>query len=399
MLSVEEALALVEEHATPLAPRHVPLDEVLGLVLAEDIKSDINSPPHDKAMMDGYAVRSADREPERRIVEEIAAGAVPQCTVTPGGASRIMTGAPLPDGADAVVPVELTELINDTTVRLQQVDPSRGQNVMLLGTSMRIGDVVLRQGAVVRPIEIAILAETGHDSVLVSPRPRLAILPTGNELVDVDEKPASGQIRNSNGPMLFAAGVRAQADSTELSFARDTREELSCQIERGLTADIFILSGGVSAGKFDLVPQVLAEMGVEQVFHKIALRPGKPLWFGVKKDDERTVLVFGLPGNPVSSLVCFELFVRPAIAALAGRGFSQLTAVQARLKQAYDHAGGRAACLPALLSGTGTELTVEVLHWHGSADLATLAGANALVRLPAEKRLFEPEATLEVLPI
>ena len=156
------------------------------------------------------------------------------------------------------------------------------------------------------------------------PRPRLAILPTGNELVAVGENPAAGQIRNSNGPMLVAAGTRAGADAIELGVARDTRDELTQRIQQGLAADVFVLSGGVSAGKFDLVPQVLAELGVEQVFHKIALRPGKPLWFGVKKDGERSVLVFGLPGNPVSSLVCFELFVRPAIAALAGRGFAQL---------------------------------------------------------------------------
>jgi len=399
MLTVEEALELVAKHAAPLAARHVPLEEAIGLILAEDIASDINSPPHDKAMMDGYAVRSVDREPERRIVEEIAAGAVPRYPLTPGAASRIMTGAPLPEGADAVVPVEQTELVDDATVRLQQVDPARGQNVMLLGTVMRVGDIVLRRGAVVRPIEIAILAETGHDTVLVTPRPRLAILPTGNELVDVGKKPASGQIRNSNGPMLFAAGVRAEADSTELSFARDTREELTCQITAGLTADVFILSGGVSAGKFDLVPQVLAELGVEQVFHKIALRPGKPLWFGIKKDGDRNVLVFGLPGNPVSSLVCFELFVRPAIAALAGRGFSQLSAIRARLNHAYDHAGGRAACLPARLSKSGAEVAVEILPWHGSADLATLAQSNGLVRLSAEPGRFEPGAELDVLPI
>ena len=222
------------------------------------------------------------------------------------------------------------------------------------------------------------------------PRPRLAVLPTGNELVAVGEKPATGQIRNSNGPMLVAAGTRAEADAVELGIARDNRDELTRWIEQGLAADVLVLSGGVSAGKFDLVPQVLAELGVEQVFHKIALRPGKPLWFGIKRDGDRRVLVFGLPGNPVSSLVCFELFVRPAIAALAGRGFSQLSAVRAKLSHAYDHAGGRAACLPARLTECGSELAVEILPWHGSADLATLAQANGLARLPAEKQRFEP---------
>jgi molybdopterin molybdotransferase len=425
MLSVEEALDLIAKHCSPLPPRTVPLAEALGLKLAEDIASDINSPPHDKAMMDGYAVRSTDREPTRRVVEEIAAGAVPQHTVEPGTASRIMTGAPMPAGADAVVPVEQSEMLDATTVQLRQVDPAPGQNVLPLGASMHAGDVVIRSGAINRPIEIAILAETGHASALVTPRPRLAILPTGNELVAPNEKPGPGQVRNSNGPMLRAAAFRADAEAIELSVARDNHTDLTNQIQRGLTADILVLSGGVSAGKFDLVPQILAEQGVELVFHKIALRPGKPLWFGIRKmspikeggveattilseanapapripPPASSTLVFGLPGNPVSSLVCFELFVRPAIAALAGRGFVQLSSVKAKLVAPYDHAGGRAACLPAVLKREGAEFSFSVLPWQGSADLATLASANALVRFPAEKRPFNTGDFLDVLPI
>src|SRR4051812_32479689 len=201
MLSVEEALDLVAKHCSPLAPRNVPLADAPGLLLAADITSDINSPPHDKAMMDGYAVRSADREPERKVLEEIAAGAVPRIALTPRTASRIMTGAPIPEGADAVVPVEQSELLDNNVVRLQQVDPSPGQNVLPLGASMRAGDTVIRRAALIRPIEIAILAETGHASVPVIPRPRLAVLTTGNEIVAVGDKPGPGQIRNSNGPM------------------------------------------------------------------------------------------------------------------------------------------------------------------------------------------------------
>jgi molybdopterin molybdotransferase len=406
MLSVEEALDLVAHNCSPLTPRRVPLGEAAGLLLAEDIASDINSPPYDKAMMDGYAVRSADREPERRILEEIAAGAVPQLALTSGTVSRIMTGAPIPEGADAVIPVEQSELVGADKVRLRQVDPAPGQNVLPLGASMRAGDIVIRQAATIRPIEVAILAETGHDSVSVVPRPRLAILPTGNELVAVDQKPGPGQIRNSNGPMLVAAGARAHAETLELPVARDTHEDLTRRIRQGLEADVLVLSGGVSAGKFDLVPQILTELGVEQVFHKIALRPGKPLWFGVKAPTpgiphpaSSSTLVFGLPGNPVSSLVCFELFVRPAVAALAGHGFTQLTSVTAKISHAYDHAGGRAACLPARLSQNGSEHSVEILEWQGSADLATLAQANGLVRLPTESCELTLGSTLEVLPI
>ncbi len=291
-------------------------------------------------------------------------------------------------------------------VLLQQVDPSPGQNVLPLGASMRAGDVVIRRGASIRPIEIAILAETGHASVPVIPRPRLAILTTGNELVAVEQKPSAGQIRNSNGPMLVASGTRAGAAATEILTARDTHDDLTLAIAEGLKADVLALSGGVSAGKFDLVPQVLTELGVEQVFHKIALRPGKPLWFGIRNPAPRTLhpassptLVFGLPGNPVSSLVCFELFVRPALAALSGRGFTQLTSVTAAISHDYNHSGGRAACLPARLDQSSGGNRVTILPWQGSADLATLAKANGLVRLPAENRQLPAGTLLEVLPI
>ena len=408
MLSVEEALALVAQHARPLAPRRVALGEAAGLVLAEDVTSEVNSPPYDKSMMDGYAVRSGDSMPERNVLEEIGAGSVPRHAVTPGTAIRIMTGAPLPEGADAVVPIEQTEMVGGDTVRLDRIDVPAGQNIMPLGASVRAGDVVLRNGAVIRPIEIAILAEIGHGVVVARPRPRLAILPTGNELVAAGEKPGQGQIRNSNGPMLLAAASHCGAEALALGIARDDREQLARWIEHGLAADVLVLSGGVSAGDYDLVPDVLAELGVEKVFHKVALRPGKPLWFGVKEDGERRVLVFGLPGNPVSSFVCFELFVRPAIAALSGRGFPPPHTFAARLSHEFNHKGGRACCLPARLSpagGSDSQLSgeppadVAILPWHGSADLATLARANALARFGAAPMRLQAGALVNVIPI
>jgi molybdopterin molybdotransferase len=402
MIRVEEALQLVEEHARALAPRRVALGDAPGLVLAEDVTSDINSPPYDKALMDGYAVIASDRQSERQVLEEVAAGDVPRRPVTPGMATRIMTGAPLPEGADAVVPVEQTEMSDEVVVRLHDVEMQSGQNVMRMGTSLRAGDVVLRAGAVLRPIETAILAEIGHGIVTVWPRPRVAVLPTGNELVQVGERPARGQIRNSNGPMLVAAAQRAKADANELPIARDDRDALRALVDEGLEADVLLLSGGVSAGRFDLVPEVMAELGVEQVFHKIALRPGKPLWFGVRESGERRTLVFGLPGNPVSGFVCFELFVRPALAVLGGRGFEAARAVAARLAHDFAHKGGRAACLPAMVepaSTRGEMPIVAILRWHGSADMATLAKANGLVCLPVEAMLLEAGTSIDVLPI
>jgi molybdopterin molybdotransferase len=399
MLSIEEALKLVIEHARPLAPRRMPLSEAAGLLLAEDITSEVNSPPYDKALMDGYAVRSADREPERRVLEEIAAGDVPHFPLTPGTASRIMTGAPLPEGADAVVQVELTEMVDDATVGLQQVDIPYRKNVLPLGTSLRVGDSVLKSGAELRPIEVAVLAEVGRGMVTAIPRPKVAVLPTGNELVPVGDRPATGQIRNSNGPMLIAMATRAGTDAVELGIARDNRQELARLIKHGLSADILVLSGGVSAGKFDLVPQVLNELGVRQVFHKIALRPGKPLWFGVKVEQERRTLVFALPGNPVSSLVCFELFVRPAIEILSGRRFDKWSTFSAKLSSAFAFSGGRAACLPAWITGStcGEVPTVTILPWHGSADIFSLTKANGLAQFRGDARSLEAGALIDVI--
>jgi molybdopterin molybdotransferase len=417
MLTVEQALDLVRSHVKPLAPRRLPIGEASGLVLAEDITSEVNSPPYDKALMDGYAVRSTDREPERRILEEIPAGALPRIALTPGTVSRIMTGAPLPKGADAVVQLEQTEMRGEDHVRLTTPDVSLGTNTLRMGASLRIGDRVLRSGTLLRPIEIAVLAEIGRDVISVIPRPRVAVLPTGNELVPIGEKPGVGQIRNSNGPMLVAMAERAEAHATELGIAHDEPEELTKFVTKGLGADVLLLSGGVSAGKFDLVPDVLHKLGVQQVFHKIALRPGKPLWFGVKHDGKRDVLVFALPGNPVSSLVCFEVFVRPAIAALAGSGFTPTTAIPATLSHPYNHAGGRAAYLPARLSNenenqqpattpaesaesiTAAVLFVEILPWQGSADIATLTRANALAIFGTEKQRFDAGARVNVIPI
>jgi molybdopterin molybdotransferase len=404
MLSVDDALRLVEEHTRSLPPTRVLLSEAAGLVLAEDVTSDVDSPPHDKSMMDGYAVVSGDQASERQVIEEIAAGAVPTKTVHLGSASRIMTGAPIPSGADCVVPVEQTELLGDR-VRILSVDLSQGVNILRRGCSVAKGDVVVRRGATIRPVEIGILAEAGRAEVSVTRRPRMAILATGDELVQPHQIPEAGKIRNSNGPLLLAAANSAGAAAIDLGIARDNLEDLREHVRTGLLADVLVLSGGVSAGKFDLVPQVLAEFGVRQVFHKVALRPGKPLWFGVRDAGGQRTLVFGLPGNPVSSFVCFELFVRPAIAALGGNRFAGLRLIRARLTHAFRHPGGRAACLPASVAevtvAKSNEKTPEIsiLDWQGSADLAALANANALIRLPANSVEYDAGAILEAFLI
>ena len=393
MISVDQARGEVLAHAQTRAAVRVPLAESLGRVLAEEIRSDIDSPPHDKSLVDGYAVIASEidrADVELRVLEQVTAGENPSQPVVPGAATRIMTGAPLPQGANAVVMVEQTESLRDGEAVVIQTDrASDGQNIMLRGASMREGDIVLRAGQRVRPIEAGVLAEVGVTSVPTYPLPSVAILSTGNELVPADKHPAAGQIRNSNGPMLAALVQRAGGRPVDLGIGRDEASELAALVERGLGEDVLLLSGGVSAGVLDLVPQVLAELGVEQVFHKVQLKPGKPLWFGIKQGERHASLVFGLPGNPVSSLVCFELFVRPAIAALAGDRDADLECRRARLARAHSHRGGRPTYHPARLLDRQGDWQVEPLAWQGSADLRTLADADCLAYFPPGDREYQ----------
>lgn len=398
MISVKEALELIQQFATPRAACNTPATEALGCVLAADIHSDIDSPPHDKALMDGYAVVADDIKPgiELTILEEVTAGEVPTKTVTSGHATRIMTGAPVPDGATAVIMVELTELNGDATVRINSESAKSGQNIMPRGESIRAGDIVLQAGRTIRPIEMGVLAESGATQVSVFPQPSVAILSTGNELVAADIRPGPGQIRNSNGPMLEAFIQRAGNRAVSLGVGRDDRDELDRLVRRGLEEDVMVLSGGVSAGVLDLVPDVLAANGVEQVFHKVHLKPGKPVWFGVKKDQRGDRLVFGLPGNPVSSLVCFELFVRPALAGLAGNAFNSIERRTARLAKEHSRFSDRPTYFPARMFQSEGDLLVEPLAWKGSADLRTLADANCLALFPPSGSKFDEGATIEV---
>jgi molybdopterin molybdotransferase len=250
-----------------------------------------------------------------------------------------------------------------------------------------------------RAIEIGLLAEVGAAEVAVTPRPRVAILPTGDELVDVRQTPSAGQVRNSNGPLLAAAVAGAGGEAWPLGLAPDERKRLSELVAQGLEADVLLLSGGVSAGVLDLVPEVLAAAGVRRVFHRVRLRPGKPLWFGVCEHAVRRTLVFGLPGNPVSSLVGFELFVRPALEALSGCVAAKDDArnVSALLSQPYTHRGDRPTYQPAQLLHGPDGLRVTPLPWQGSADLRALVAADCLACFPAGDRAYEVGERMDVL--
>jgi molybdopterin molybdotransferase len=384
MITVDEAFALVGENLRPLPATELPLAEVLGLRLAEPIESDIDSPPFDKSMLDGFAVIASDTSSTRRIIEQVIAGGVPTQTVEPGTSTLVMTGAPIPTGADAVIKHEDTERLDESTVKLPAAPINAGAGVFRRSQSFHIGQEVLPANKQLRPVDIALLAEVGRAKVNVIARPRVAVLATGNELVEPGQPLAAGQIRNSNGPMLMAAVAENGATPISLGTARDDHAELRAAITRGLECDVLLVTGGVSAGVMDLVPSILDELGAEQVFHKVRMKPGKPLWFGVRDKDGRRTLVFGLPGNPVSTLVSFQLFVKPVLRALAGGEFSAAIPVRGQLTASIKHRGDRPTYYPCRLeAGTQGPETVEPLAWRGSADLAALTRANGLLLLPA----------------
>jgi molybdopterin molybdotransferase len=402
MIGVSEAQTLVFQHARPLPARTAPLTAAaLGLVLAEDVASDLAMPPYDKAMMDGYAVRSSDLPDGRGVlgvIEEITAGQTPRLTVGAGQAARIMTGAPLPAGADAVVMVERTTPLEGERVRIDDRPPQPGQNILYQGQEMRPGDIVVKAGALLRPQEFGLLATVGRTAVQVHPAPQVAILSTGDELVEASQRPGPGQIRNSNGPMILAQVCRAGGIPRDLGITPDRLATLRTQVAEGLQAEVLVLSGGVSAGKLDLVPGVLEELGVQAHFHRVSMKPGKPVFFGTRG----TTLVFGLPGNPVSSMVCFELFVRPAIRRLRGHADAGPRLVQAQLAEDFPYRTDRPTYHPAWLEDSVAQAggwRVRVVPWFGSPDLRALAQANAFVLLPSGDHRHQAGQSYPVLRV
>ncbi|NOX57084.1 MAG: molybdopterin molybdotransferase MoeA, partial [Planctomycetes bacterium] len=324
-------------------------------------------------------------------------------SVEPGEAIQIMTGAPVPDGADAVVPVEDSRIEETPEGRFVRLTPSEpvvaGLNVIRRGTSIRRGQAVLPVGRRLRPQELGALAEMGRAHVSVHRRPRVAILATGDELVPIDVTPGPGQIRNSNEMMLIAQVRRAGGEPISLGVARDDREDLRRHISEGLRYDVLLLSGGVSAGKLDLVPTQLEAAGVRNVFHKVRVRPGKPLWFGIRADAPAArCYVFGLPGNPVSSMVCFELFVRMALRRLMGVTPAEPHSIQATLTVEHVVAGNRPTYHPARLEWTETGPQVTPIVWHGSFDLQATKDANAMALFAEAGRTYAANERIKVVP-
>lgn len=396
MIDYRKALREVVAKAKPLRQKSVPLADALGRTLARGIRARDPIPPFSKATMDGYAVRAVDTRPakgpvELAVVEDLPAGRVSRRAVGPGQAVRIMTGAPLPKGADAVVMVEDTERTEGGVRILNAVRP--GDSIGEAGEDVRKGDLVLEKGADIGPAEVGMLAALGLASVPVARRPVVAIIATGDEIVEPGRRTRPGQIRNSNGHALRAMALQAGARADYLGIARDRNASLKRKIGKARRADILVLSGGVSVGDYDLVKDELRGMGVRPVFWRVRIKPGKPVFFGLHGRQ----LVFGLPGNPTSAMVTFHLFVRPAIDKMLGRRAPGLRAGKALLEQEISLKPGRTQFLRAVLAGVGPGLRVDPFPDQKSGVLRSMVGSRALIVVPADVSRIEKGSSVEIL--
>lgn len=413
MLSFEAARAKVIEvvAARVGAPETEEVDlgrepsRALGRVLAERVVADRNYPPFDRSTRDGFALRAADAaQPgaRLRLIGESRAGVAFSGTVGAGECVRILTGAPLPRGANTVVMQEYTRADGDFVV-LEQAARA-GQHFVHAGIEARVGEVAVPRGTRLNYAELAMAAEVGHARVQVARRPRVAILSTGDELVPVEQVPGPFQIRNSNNISLAAQVTLAGGEPVDLGTAPDEVAQLRARIERGLDLDVLVLSGGVSVGKYDLVEQVLRDLGAEIFFDAVALRPGKPAVFAWCRGKP----VFGLPGNPVSTMVTFELFVVPAIELLGGYQPRPLPCFKARLAHPVDEKGNVAHFLPARVTWPKLEKggqpegpaapVVEVLLWEGSGDIGAVVRGNCFLIVHESRPQLEAGEWVDVLP-
>jgi len=389
LTTFENALAIVQEKLSAAKPspatETLPLEAVCERVLAEDVAADRDYPPFNRSTRDGYAVRSADMSVVPAALEclgEVRAGEHFARNVGTGQCVQIMTGAPLPAGADAVVMVEYTHADGINVKVERAVAPQ--ENVVRQGSEAAVGALVLRRGRRLGAGEIGLLASVGKAQVPVFAMPTVAILPTGDEVVPVEQRPEWFQIRNSNALTLAAQVEKAGGVPHLLGIARDEKEALRGLILEGLKSDLLLLSGGVSAGKYDHVAEVLSELGAEFFFQGVAIRPGKPLTFGCVREK----FFFALPGNPVSTYVTFELFARPALAMLGGADFEPPVFLRARLGKPWRQKLGLTAFLPARVEPRSGDPVVELVGWQGSGDLVGVAAANCfLVVHPAQTEL------------
>ena len=386
MISVEEAVELVMKEIRVLGLEKVDILSSLGRVVAEDIYSGWDVPSFDNSAMDGYALKSNDiKEASRerpsvlKIIEEIPAGQMYKRTVCKKEAARIMTGAHIPPGADTVVPIENTERDKNEVMIFKE--SKQGDNIRAAGEDVRIGDLVISKGTPVRPAEVGMMASVGRAFVYVYQMPRVAIISTGDELVDVDNKLTKGKIINTNRYTLMSQVRECGGIPMSLGIAGDTEEEIEKKFVEAAHADVIVSSGGVSVGDYDLVRVVLKKMGAEMKFSRVAMRPGQPLTFGLMEGRP----VFALPGNPVSSMIAFEQFVRPSLLKMGGFRKFFLPVVHALLQEDISQKTGRKCFLRCTVSLKDHKYYVKLTGEQGAGILMSMVKSNGLLVLPDDK--------------
>lgn len=391
MISFEKASETVMSQARVLDTETVALHAALRRILAEDVQSDMDMPPFDKSAMDGYACCRAELQQELTVLETIQAGMPPTRAIGAGQCAKIMTGAMLPEGADCVFMIEYAETPREGVVRF--TGAKTANNICYRGEDIRAGDIVLRAGARIEPQHVAVLAGAGCAQPRVYRRVRVGIIATGSELVEAPERPGPGQIRSSNGPQLYAQALRADAAPTYYGIAGDTEAAIDAALKRAMAAnDVVLLSGGVSKGDFDFVPEIMQRNGIEILFDAIAMKPGKPTTFGVSEKN----YCFGLPGNPVSTFIQFEALVKPFLYKLMGHDY---LAMQPMLPMAARLDPGRierSSWLPVTIGADGRIRPVE---YHGSAHINALCGADGLIVVPAGSGMLEEGSLHCVRPL
>ncbi len=398
MIEYEQALKKVLNSAYQLPSESVSLIKSLNRILAEGIRARENIPPFQKATMDGYAVRAQDttgaseeNPVELEIIADLPAGKVLKSALKEKCAIKIMTGAPLPEGADAVVMVEDTEKKGKKVLVKKAVKP--GENIGEAGEDVKKDELIIPAGEKIRPPQMGMLASLGFSRVKVAKKPKVAVIATGSEIVEPGSRLSPGKIRNANGYSLYALSLRAGADAKYLGIAGDKKSELRAKISQTKGFNLVLLSGGVSVGEYDLVKDQLKGFGVEQVFWQVRIKPGKPVFFGKKKNQ----LIFGLPGNPVSSMVTFYLFVRPALDKMLGKKQIGLKKGRAILAQDLKLKPGRVQFLRGSLTKEGIVRQVSIFPNQKSGVLKSMVKSNVLVMVPAHIEEMEQGEEVEIL--
>jgi molybdopterin molybdotransferase len=391
MIQLDKAFETVMHSAFMTGSEEIPFTDSLNRILAEDISSDMDMPPFNKSMVDGFACRKEDINHELELIETIPAGSFPSKNISVDKCSKIMTGAPVPKGADYVFMVEDSKVLESGRIKCNKV--ASGDNISKKGEDVREGTVVLREGKQLRPQDIAVMASFGKTSVAVKIKPRVAVISSGSELVEPDEKPGKAQIRNTNAYQLIAQINRAGGNGVYYGIVSDDEAKSLTVISEAISeCDLVLITGGVSMGDFDFIPSVLEKAGVKILFSKVAVQPGKPMVFGTHSK----ALVFGLPGNPVSSFMQFELLVRPLISKMMGFQWQPIDVIFP-LKERYSRrSSDRMALVPVVITDEGYVVPVE---YHGSAHITALPGADGIIAVPVGKQTIEKGEQVSVRQI